>query len=222
MDRSRSPTAVDRALSASSRSGVMSGTSSGGSWKLPCQPRWSFAAVSSGVVLTLDTSPSGLLRRVGGIPAGFGREGKDSDSRPGNDGGGCREGDAASGGLSVRDCEGQSRRHVISGRTWVFDPLGCAVSRLRGHRRDPFGVCQRGIMFCGATKRIFALRRRRPERDCPLHAANDAATLRLLTRGYRGVSPAHGSLRTRVFPRTRGGVLCVPREDGPETEKSCN
>ena len=28
--------------------------------------------MSSGVVLTLDTSPSGLLRRVGGIPAGFG------------------------------------------------------------------------------------------------------------------------------------------------------
>ena len=147
-------------------------------------------------------------------PCGFrGREGKDSDSRPGNDGGGCREGDAASGGLSVHDCEGQSRRHVISRRTCVFAALGCAVSRLRGPRRDPFGVCQRGIIvvFCRATKRIFALRRRRPERDCPLHAANDGATLRLLTRGYRGVSPAHGSLRTRGF-QGRAGGFCAFRE----------
>mmetsp|Transcript_7760 Transcript_7760/g.35166 ORF Transcript_7760/g.35166 Transcript_7760/m.35166 type:complete len:220 (-) Transcript_7760:147-806(-) len=88
LDRSRSPTAVDRALSASSRSGVMSGTSSGGSWKLPCQPRWSFAAVSSGVVLTLDTSPSGLLRRVGGIPVSLllldapSRDSEDPDATP--------------------------------------------------------------------------------------------------------------------------------------------
>ena len=143
-----------------------------------------------------------------------GGRGKDLDSRPGNDGGGCREGDAASGGLSVRNCEGQSRRHVISRRTWVFHALGCAVSRLRGPRRDPFGVCQtRGIpmVFCCATKRIFALRRRRPERDCPLHAANDATTLRLLTRGYRGVSPAHGSLLTRGF-QGRAGGFCAFRE----------
>jgi hypothetical protein len=171
------------------------------------------------VVLTLDTSPSGLLRRVGGIPAGFGGRGKDSDSRPGNDEWWVPRGGRRLGWAIGRDCEGQRRRHVISRRTWVFGALGCAVSRLRGPRRDPFGVCQRGIMFCGATKRIFALRRRRPERDCPLHAANDGATLRLLTRGYRGVSPAHGSLRTRGF-QGRAGGFCAFREKMGQRQKN--
>ena len=72
---------MDSALSASSDAGDRSGLSSGGdAWKLPLpQPRWSFAAVSSGVVLTLETSPSGLLRCDVRVPEGFGSGGKSSD-----------------------------------------------------------------------------------------------------------------------------------------------
>ena len=73
---------MDSALSASSNAGDRSGFSSSGgdAWKLPLhQPRWSFAAVSSGVVLTLETSPSGLLRCDVRVPEGFGLGGKSSD-----------------------------------------------------------------------------------------------------------------------------------------------
>ena len=72
---------MDSALSAISDAGDRSCLSSGGdAWKLPLpQPRWSFAAVSSGVVLTLETSPSGLLRCDVRVPEGFGSGGKSSD-----------------------------------------------------------------------------------------------------------------------------------------------